>query len=211
MEKIKEALIEKLVVGDFEANCYIFACAQTKIAAIIDPGADSEKILKIITKEKILPKLIINTHGHIDHIGANAKFNLPIYIHRLDADFLKDPDKNLSAYATISFEASSAKILLEEGDKIDVGNLQFKVIHIPGHTPGGIALLYENIIFTGDTLFKEGIGRADFPYSEGDALFKSIKEKLMILSDDTIIFPGHGSNTTIGYERKHNPFLIERR
>lgn len=210
MRKIKSALVEKITVGDFEANCYIFACARTRQAAVIDPGADFERISSFIEKEELFPKLIINTHGHIDHIGANSRFGLPICIHKLDAEFLKDPEMNLSAFATIAFEPSFAKRVLEEGDKIQIGDVHLEVMHLPGHTPGGIALVYENIIFTGDTLFKEGIGRTDFPYSDGQALLDSIKKKLMGLDDGTFVFPGHGPTTTIGYERKNNPFLNER-
>lgn len=211
-------ILSKIVVGEIKANCYIVGCEETKKAVIIDPGAEPEKIRKVIEEKNLKPEIIINTHGHIDHILANDAFNLPVYIHRLDVEFLKDPDKNLSAFFAVPYTCNCETKLLEDGDIIKVGKLNFTVIHTPGHTPGGICLKLslcplprwernigegENVVFSGDTLFCNGVGRTDFTGGSEEKLFKSIREKLFILSDDTIIYPGHGPSSTIGREKPH--------
>lgn len=200
-------ILESILVGEMGVNAYILADPVSKEAVIIDPGADYPKIKKIIDKYSLKPKYVINTHGHGDHIGADDKFNSPILIHRLDSEFLVSPVKNLSAYFGFSLKMSKPERFLEDKEKIEVGNISLEVIHTPGHTPGSICLKYDNIIFSGDTLFYEGVGRTDFPDSNENDLFKSIKEKLFALSDKTIVYPGHGPKTSIGYEKKNNPFL----
>jgi len=176
-------------------------CDTSKDAAIIDPGGDPDIIKKALESRGLNAKFIINTHGHADHIGANQYFNLPVYIHKEDADFLTSPMKNLSMVFGWPLKSPAASRLLNEGDTIKIGGITLKVLHTPGHTPGGISLLTENIAFTGDTLFADGVGRTDFQYSDEAALFKAIKEKLLTLPDDTIIYPGHGPSSTIGRER----------
>jgi len=200
-------ILETIVVGEMEANCYIFGSDEGKEVVLIDPGADYEKLSAFIKNRRFLPKFIVNTHGHIDHIGANHRFDLPILIHRLDADFLSDPQLNLSAFSGSSYRSPQAARLLEEGDSIEVGDIELKVIHTPGHTPGGISLRYEDLIFTGDTLFKGGVGRTDLPYGSEEQLLSSIKEKLLTYDDQTIIYPGHGPTSTIAKERRENPYL----
>jgi len=202
-------VIEKIVVGEFETNCYIVGCEKIKKAIIIDPGDEYEKISKLLAKLNLTPEIIINTHGHIDHIGVNDKFNLPVYIHQLDEVFLKDPSKNLSVFFKIPYTFSSKNIkLVKDKDVIKLSSISLKVIHTPGHTPGSISLLMEKekISFTGDTLFSSGIGRTDFPDGSEEKILKSIKEKLFILPDETIIYPGHGSSSTIGEEKKNFDF-----
>jgi len=203
----KHYLLHRIVVGEMETNCYIFGAAETKEAAIIDPGADYEEIKEVIDAGSLIPKFIINTHGHIDHIGANYKFKLPIYIHREDSDFLTNPINSLSAFYASFAMSPKASRLLEDGDEIDVSGIRLKVLHTPGHTPGGISLYYNGIVFTGDTLFEGSVGRADFPYSDNKALIDSINNKLMKLDDDVVVLPGHGDKTTIGRERNNNPWL----
>lgn len=200
-------ILETIVVGEMEANCYIFGSDEEREVVLIDPGADYEKLSAFIKNRRFLPKFIVNTHGHIDHIGANHRFNLPILIHRLDADFLSDPQLNLSALSGRGYRSPRAARLLEEGDSIEVGDIELKVIHTPGHTPGGISLRYEDLIFTGDTLFKGGVGRTDLPYGSEEQLLSSIKEKLLTYDDQTIIYPGHGPISTIAKERRENPYL----
>ncbi len=200
-------ILETIVVGEMEANCYIFGSDEEREVVLIDPGADYEKLSAFIKNRGLLPKFIVNTHGHIDHIGANHRFNLPILIHRLDADFLSDPQLNLSAISGRGYRSPQAARLLEEGDSIEVGDIELKVIHTPGHTPGGISLGYEDLIFTGDTLFKGGVGRTDLPYGSEEQLLSSIKEKLLTYDDQTIIYPGHGPTSTIAKERRENPYL----
>ncbi len=194
-------ILENIVVGITEANCYLFGDAQTKEVAIIDPGAEADKIKECIRQGNYIARLIINTHGHIDHIGANNGFNLPIFIHKDDASFLTDSSKNLSLWMGSSYKSPPASRLLEDGDEIKIGNLILKVIHTPGHTPGGICLKYKDILFSGDTLFCGGIGRTDIPGGSEETLLKSIKEKLFSLDEKITIYPGHGQSSTLSKEK----------
>lgn len=203
----KEYILHRLIVGEIETNCYIFGCAKTREVAIIDPGADSKKINELLDKEKLMPMFIINTHGHIDHIGANCDFRLPVYIHKADANFLTNPLLNLSAIQASFSVSPKANRLLEDGDEIEISDIKLKVMHTPGHTPGGISLHCKDVVFTGDALFKGSVGRTDLPYSNSKQLIISINDKLMKLDDNVAVYPGHGDSTTIGAERKANPWL----
>ena len=189
------------------ANCYILGCERTHGAAIIDPGADEKAIERQIAVLGLEPKMIINTHGHVDHIGANSKLGLPVYIHKADAGQLTDPVKNVSASIGMPLKSPPAAKLLQDGDRIDIGDIDIEVIHTPGHTPGSICLKFRDIVFTGDTLFAEGVGRTDFPGGSEPELLKSIQEKLFVLPDSTKVYPGHGPATTIGHEKRKNPFF----
>lgn len=212
-------LVHRLVVSPFETNCYIVACPprslgdeSTREAVIIDPGDDPHLISDAVYGSDVTVTGIVNTHGHADHIGANAalkgEFDCPIMVHELDAHLLTDSQANLSA--SIGFGgivSPPADRLLKEGDEIAVGSLTLEVIHTPGHTPGGICLLAADVVFSGDTLFMDGIGRTDFPGGSQEQLMESIQTKLLILSEDTTVYPGHGPSTTIARERRENPFL----
>ncbi len=200
-------ILETLPVGPVAANCYLFGCANTKEAAIIDPGAEDGLIKERISALGLKPVYVINTHGHGDHIGANSKMGLPILIHAADAQCLTNPLKNMSGMLGVPISSPPASRLLEDGDKINVGNLILEVIHTPGHTPGSICLRCDEIVFTGDTLFAEGVGRTDLPGGMQYRLIKSIKERLFILPDETKVYPGHGPATTIGHEKGHNPLI----
>ncbi len=202
----------KLEVGNMGTNCYIVACEETREAAVIDPGGSEGEILRIIAREKLKVRYIINTHGHADHIEANSKVKqvtgAQILIHQQDAGMLTNARSNLSAFIGNAIVGDPADRIITEGDVIDVGTtVHLKVLHTPGHTPGGIALLSGNVLFSGDTLFAESIGRTDFPGGSYQQLLKSIQEKFMPLSDDIQVLPGHGPETTIGWERKMNPFI----
>lgn len=199
--------VVRLVVGPMEVNCYIVYDPFTREACVIDPGSDGAKIKKAAGKEGLKIGFIINTHGHGDHIGANGDLGVPIYIHRLDAGFLRDPKKNLSAFFFFSIKSPEASRLLEDGDSVKLGSASLGVLHTPGHTPGSISLVSGGAVFTGDTLFRECVGRTDFEYGDEGTLMKSIHEKLMPLGDETAIYPGHGEASTIGHERESNPFL----
>lgn len=187
--------VRAFVVGMLATNCYLVFSETTKKGFLIDPGGFDRKIAGAIGKEAVLIKNIINTHGHRDHTAGNKKFGYPVLIHERDSDFPGGGLKNTK--------------LLKDADTIEEGDIKFEVIHTPGHTPGSISLKLGNMIFTGDTLFREGVGRTDFPYGSETDLSSSIKKRLMIFDDSVEIFPGHGPASTIGHERKHNPFLTE--
>ncbi|MEW6096978.1 MAG: MBL fold metallo-hydrolase [bacterium] len=202
--------IHKLVVGPIQSNCYILTGGDEAI--VIDPGGDAHLILNKLNELNGKLIYIINTHGHIDHIGANKKIKdatgAKILIHKKDAFMLTDSVSNLSAFfSEETISSTPADRLLEDGDYIQTSNLKLKVIHTPGHTEGGICLLGDGFVFTGDTLFESGIGRTDFPGGSCKTLIDSICKHLLVLKDETIIYPGHGRISTIGIERKNNPFL----
>jgi len=200
-----------LEVGSIGTNCYIAYSDSTRHAAVIDPGGNVDDILAIVRQENLKVDCIINTHGHADHVLGNVKLkqatDVEIMIHSKDAEMLPSPEKNLSAYIGPAAACGSGDRLLEEGDTVEVGDLKFSVIHTPGHTPGGICLLAGTVLFSGDTLFAESIGRTDFPGGSYEQIISSIKDKLMVLDDSTRVLPGHGPETTIGRERKKNPFI----
>lgn len=204
-------ILETIPVGHMEANCYILASGAGKGAIIIDPGDDRQKIERALKRHSLKPALIINTHGHIDHIGCDDEFNVPVYIHSKDSAMLGHPELNLSVLLGSSFSIKPDIKTMEDGDIIDSEGVQLEVIHVPGHTPGGVSLLLkkpqDKVLFTGDSLFYHGIGRTDFPGASEGSLIKAIKEKLLKLSDDTAVYPGHGPSSTIGEERSNNPFL----
>ena len=209
MDKISDNIsVGRVIVGTVEANCYILSDNLTREAIIIDPGDEPEKIKRYLEKNKLTPKIIICTHGHIDHVGAVDDFSLPVFIHKLDKDSLADPSKNLSFLVGIPKTFSSQIKELKDNDKISLGAITLEVMHTPGHTPGGISLKLQNVIFTGDTLFYAGVGRTDFPGASEEELFNSIRSRLMVFSDDVIIYPGHGPYSTIGRERERNLNLL---
>lgn len=204
-------ILETVCVGQMQVNCYILASNKSHPAIIIDPGDEVRKIKQVLDKHSLSPAFIINTHGHYDHIGCDDKFGVPVYIHRADLALLKTPELNLSSSFTLPYGVKSKIVALEDKQTIELEDIQLKVLHIPGHTPGGIALWLkkpvDKIVFSGDTLFCQGIGRSDLDGSDESLLIKSIKEKLLTLADDTIIYPGHGPSTTVGEEKRGNPFL----
>jgi glyoxylase-like metal-dependent hydrolase (beta-lactamase superfamily II) len=208
MKPSRKALVNRFVVGPLGVNCYVVADPDTKDACVIDPGADGDKIKRFIDKNGLKLKFIINTHGHGDHIASNKELGAPVYIHAADKDCLTDPKKNMSAgifmFDIVSPEAAR---LLKDGESISLGSLEMKVLHTPGHTRGSISLVLDNVIFTGDTLFHGGVGRSDLPGGDEDEILSSIREKLLTFEDDIIVYPGHGGPSTIGEERKNNPFL----
>ena len=204
-------ILESICVGPMQVNCYILATAKNSKAIIIDPGAQEKKITQILDKYSLTPAFVVNTHGHYDHIGSDDKFGVPVYVHKADADFLRDANLNLSGLFSAPYQVKEKIIELEEGQVIGVDDIQLKVAHVPGHTPGGIALIMQKptdkIVFTGDALFCLGIGRSDLAGGDGDLLIKSIKDKLLVLADDTVVYPGHGPSSTIGDEKNSNPYL----
>jgi len=203
-------ILKTLVVGPFMSNCYIVGSESTKEGLIIDPGAEANEILKNVKDLGLNIKAIALTHAHIDHIGAVKEVKeatgAEIAVHTDDVSLLQD--RSFGTAFGISYPAPPAPDrLLNGGDSIDIGDLRFSVIHTPGHSQGGICLFGHGLVFSGDTLFNYGIGRTDFPGCSYGQLMNSIQTKLMVLPDNTAIYPGHGPSTTIGAERRGNPFL----
>jgi len=203
-------IIKKLTVGPIMANCFIAGCEETRQAAVIDPGDEVDRILMTLANEQLKVAVIINTHGHFDHVGGNARLKqatgAPLLIHRLDAPMLDQLSAAASQWGMMAENSPPPDRTIDEGDTIPFGNLVFNVIHTPGHTPGGISLHSDGTVFVGDTLFAGSIGRTDFPGGDYATLISSIQGKLFSLGDDVTVFTGHGPETTIGVEKRTNPF-----
>lgn len=204
--------LKALELGPFLSNCYILGCETTGEGLIIDAGAEAGQILKAVEELELEIKLIVATHGHIDHVGAVKEVKeatgAQFAIHKDDVETLSQGGSFLSMLFRVSAPPPpQPDILLQGGDSIKVGELSFLVLHTPGHSPGGICLLGHGVVFTGDTLFCQSIGRFDLPGASGFQLLNSIHTKLMVLPDHTVVYPGHGPQTTIGDERRWNPFL----
>ena len=208
-------IIEKLEVGPFASNCYIVGADSNKDGMIVDPGAEANRILERIKDLGLKVKVVVLTHGHIDHItalkevkeatGAEVAVHESESLHGGRGGVLNSV---LGFMSGLSFSPPPPPDRsLKGGDSIDIGDLHFLVLHTPGHSPGGICLLGEGVVFTGDTLFNFGIGRTDFPGCSHSQIMDSIHTKLMVLPDTTVVYPGHGPQTTIGTEREWNPFL----
>lgn len=205
--------LEKIVVGQLEANCYIFGDDKTKEVVVIDPGGDAAGIIEVINNNKLKVLAIINTHGHIDHTFDNKVLKeyskSPLLIHEDDSRMLTSSFHNLSDFLGYEISVIPPDRFLKDNEIIKTGSFELKVIHTPGHTQGSISLEIagKEIIFTGDTLFAGGIGRTDLPGGSEKTLFSSINKRLLIYPDNTIIYPGHGPSSTIGKEKKYNSFL----
>jgi len=204
-------IFEAMTVGSYLSNCYIVGSDETKEAAIIDPGAQFEKIDNKLKELGLIPKIIILTHAHGDHIGAVKNFvemyGTKVYIHEEDKEMLKDPEKNFSKGITGKSISITPDVELKDGDVIELGGMKREIIHTPGHTRGGICIKVENIMMTGDTLFNRSIGRTDFPGGSFNDIITSIREKIFKYDDETIVYPGHNSPSTIKSEKMGNPFL----
>ena len=207
-------IVKMLVVGPLASNCYIVGSSSAKQGMIIDPGAEAGTILRTVQQMGLSISLIVVTHAHIDHIDAlravKERTNALFAIHEAEKGLLSTatPVGVLASLGLTAFKSPpQPDRLLKDGDRIDVGDLHFEVLHTPGHSPGGICLLGHGVVFSGDTLFNFGIGRTDFAGGSYELLMKSIREKLMVLPDETVVYPGHGPSTTIGDERRGNPFL----
>lgn len=203
--------INKFVLGMIQENCYVVYSENTRKGFLVDPGLNNQNIIDFISEKGLAIECIILTHGHADHIGGleeiSKKLNAPVYVHKDEASLLNDASKNFSNEVCGRKIEIEADRLLKSDEMINVGDISLKIIHTPGHTPGGICIYTEGMLISGDTLFQESIGRTDFRYSSTEALIKAIKEKLYTLPDDTIVYPGHGMETTIGHEKKRNPFV----
>ena len=207
--------IEQIKVGFMDVFCYLVACSKTKEALFIDPAGDEEDLADRVVKKGLDLKYLVNTHGHGDHTCGNKRMKAltgaKIVMHELDDQVFNSPEGQEMSRAW-GFEPSPpADLIVKDGDLIVAGDVSLKVIHTPGHSPGGICLLSDGNLFTGDTLFVGGIGRTDLPGSSERQFMKSIKEKLFTLPETTIVWPGHDygdkPKSTIGWEKATNPWV----
>ena len=200
-----------LEVGMLGTDCYIAVNEPEKRGVIIDPGADAQHILSVVKKRDLTIEAILLTHGHSDHIGALAEvakeLKVPVMIGEEDAKMLTNAKINLSAFMGDDITCDKANRLLKDGDTVEAAGFVFEVLATPGHTPGGCCFKQGNIVFSGDTIFCESIGRTDFPGGSYPQLIKSIKDKILTLPDEVKLLPGHGPGTEVGWERRMNPFL----
>jgi hydroxyacylglutathione hydrolase len=202
-------IIKRVVVSGWRANCYIVGSEITHRGFIIDPGDEEHSILAAVKEAGLEIKILVATHGHIDHIGAIGRLKnileAPVAIHKSDSTALQGDGRFF--WGLTYGPPMPADRLLQEGDAIDVDDLHFKVINTPGHTYGGICLYGHGILFTGDTLFHNSIGSSGIGTGTRSQLLESINDKLMVLPPETVIYPGHGSQTTVEAERKNNPHI----
>jgi hydroxyacylglutathione hydrolase len=202
---------EIVVVGALETNCYLAYCEETRVCAVIDPGAEPEKIIAAVAALELEPAVILNTHGHVDHTGANedikSKYGVPLLIHRADAPLLEASDQMELSLLLGAKSSPAPDRLIEDGEHIPIGRFSLEVIHTPGHTPGSVGFLTAGSLFSGDTLFMDGVGRTDLPGGSRRELEKSIRERILTLPGDTIVLPGHGPWTTVKQESITNPLL----
>jgi glyoxylase-like metal-dependent hydrolase (beta-lactamase superfamily II) len=203
-----------MALGPIQANCYIVGCDESREAVVIDPGAEADRILMALASMNLTLKYIINTHGHFDHVGANKRLKkateAEILIHHLDAPMLEQLSTSAAAWGMNAENSPPPDRYLDEGDTVAFGSIELQVLHTPGHTPGGISLCADKCVFVGDTLFTGSVGRTDFPGGDAAVLKNSIQKKLFTLGDDVTVYPGHMGTTTIGEERRHNPFVGQR-
>ena len=200
--------LQQFVVNPLGVNCYVVY--DQGEAVIVDPGQASEEVLGFIQGKGLKVLAIINTHGHGDHIAGNSWFmektQAPLWIHELEEPYLSDPELHLGPLIRMDFPTVEADRLLKDGDTITIGDQSLQVLHTPGHSPGGIALYGSGFLLSGDTLFKSSVGRWDLPQGDQSILQQSLI-RLARLPLDTVVYPGHGSPTTIRDEIKNNPFL----
>jgi hydroxyacylglutathione hydrolase len=207
--------IDRLILGEYQTNCYVLReSASASECLIVDAGFGPGELIGFLKEHRLNPVAVVLTHGHVDHIATVTALRehypeIRVYIHKLDARMLTQPEHNLSALAGGPFSTEPADTLLENKSIIEQAGVKLEVLHTPGHTPGGICLYSKDdgVVFTNDSLFADSIGRTDFPSGSMAQLLKSIREKLFTLPDETVVYPGHGPATTIAHEKAHNQFL----
>lgn len=210
---MSELRVERLPVGPFQANCYLVWDVESGEGFVADPGAEAERILGRIAELGFTSRYVLLTHGHGDHIGAVATvagaLGCPVYIHPADAPMLRSPAANLSAMAGMPVTAPVEARAYDEGDELPLGRRVVRVLHTPGHSAGGVSLFIPeaDVLLSGDALFRRSIGRTDFPGGSYATLRRAIERKILTLGDHVRVYPGHEEATTVGEERRENPFL----
>ena len=205
--------LQSMVLGMVGTNCYLLINNETKETVIFDPADDGARIASYLEREELKPVAILLTHGHFDHImGAPevaSHFGIPVYAHKLEQEVLTSTQLNACAMIGKQF-VMSADRLVSDSEVLELAGTKIKVLHTPGHTQGGVSYFIEelNILVCGDTLFEGSVGRTDLPTGSMGTLVRSIREKLFVLDDEVTALPGHGGQTTIGWEKKHNPYVM---
>ncbi len=206
-------IFEVLPVGPLAANCFVVGCEDTREGIVVDPGAETGKILAVVKRHGLQVKTVINTHGHFDHVGGNGGLldatGATLYIHERDERYLSRAVETAAMYGIPATNSPPPDGYLEDGMELLFGGCTLRVLHTPGHTPGGCCLYFaeQGIVITGDTLFADSVGRTDLPGGSHETLIGAIREKLLVLPEGTTVYPGHGPSTTIGREKRHNPYL----
>ncbi len=206
-------ILKTLVVGPIGANCYLIGDEATNEGAVIDPGDEAQRIIQVVKESGLTIKYVIATHGHFDHTGAvkqvKQELDCDFLLHINDLMFVRRSKKSALDWGIMIDQVPDPDRNLEDGDILKLGTLELKIIYTPGHSPGGICVYVqsENIVFSGDTLFNGSVGRTDFDGGSMEELLKSIKEKLYTLPDDTVVYTGHGEETSIGNEKRQNMFV----
>jgi len=206
-------IFDIMMVGPLAVNCFIIGCEKTREGVVVDAGGDAAAIIAAVERHGLNIGLVINTHGHFDHVGANRalveRFGARLLIHAADAPLMERAADVARSYGVQGENSPRPDTFLADGMDITFGSCHMQVLHTPGHTQGGCCLYLEaeKKIITGDTLFADSIGRTDLPGGSHEQLLQSIRSKLFILPDDVTAYPGHGPETTIGHERRHNPYF----
>ncbi len=206
-------IIESLEVGLFAENCYIVGCSETHEGVVIDPGDEIPRVLQRIEALRLNIRMILLTHGHLDHVKEVAalkkEIDVPVLMHKDDQFLLDNLPAQAAAFGLTTSGIPQIDRYIEGGERVEFGNVKLDVLYTPGHSPGSVTFAGENLAFSGDVLFSGSIGRTDLPGGDFATLIGSIRDKLFSLADDSTIYPGHGPATTIGHERLHNPFLVQ--
>jgi len=206
--------VKKIISGILKENCYVVYDCESLQAVIIDPGEDGEEVIYEIEKDKLKPEMLVNTHGHYDHVASDdqirSEFKIPLAVHKYELEMLADSCKNASNLFGFPKTVKEPEIVLEDYQKVKLSFTTFKVVHTPGHTKGSICLLFKDFLITGDTLFAGTIGRTDLVGGDYEKILDSLS-KIKKLDSRLIIYPGHGSRSTLANELRHNPYLIEER
>ncbi len=204
-------ILETVVVGPLSENCYVVGCEQTNSGAIIDPGDNAAEIVRIVEKLMLDIKYILLTHGHIDHLAVlpelKIKFDARFLVHQNDVFLVEHASTQAAMFGLPDPGTPKPDQFLAEGDSVALGKLDIKILHTPGHSPGSLTFFVEDKLFVGDLIFCGSIGRTDLPGGNYEQLIQSVKNKIFPLPDTTAIFPGHGPATSVGIEKRHNPFF----